>query len=109
MSGASIEPGTEWTDVDNRGPCIFCGGTEEGYAKKDERGKWHPACWKCVKPKKQFPPQIRRKPTPKEDTNQTLEDKSNANSINRTLRTRRTKLVTGKPTRVRRDEVGSNG
>jgi hypothetical protein len=54
-----IEPGCEWTDPDHRGVCGFCGGEEGGYAKKDAKGVWQPACWPCVKPLKQLVPEKR--------------------------------------------------
>lgn len=68
MTATIIEPGTEWTDVDNRGECIFCGGIEGGYAKKDIKGAWHPACWDCVRPKNPpKPPEPRKKLPPPPD------------------------------------------
>lgn len=51
MGPTIIEPGTEHTEPDNRGKCGFCKEEENGYAMKDTKGKWRPACWKCVKPK----------------------------------------------------------
>lgn len=40
----------EYTTPENRGKCFFCGGTEEGYAKRDGKGDYRPSCWSCVKP-----------------------------------------------------------
>lgn len=40
----------EYTGPENRGVCGFCGGEEGGYAKKDDNGKFRPACWPCVRP-----------------------------------------------------------
>ena len=55
-----IESGTEYTTPENRGICGFCGKEENGYAKRDENGKWQPACWPCVKPKGPRPPTEKR-------------------------------------------------
>ena len=42
---------TAHTSPEDRGKCGFCDKEENGYAKKDENGKWQAACWECVKPK----------------------------------------------------------
>ncbi len=55
-----IEPGCEWTSPENRGVCGFCGGEEGGYAKRDENGKWQPACWPCVRPATSEATQLKR-------------------------------------------------
>lgn len=57
-----IEPGTEYTTPENRGVCSFCGREENGYAKKDAKGNWQPACWPCVKPESSGAAQPKRNP-----------------------------------------------
>ena len=46
-----MDPALVYTFPEDRGKCGFCGKEENGYAKKDENGKWQAACWECVKPK----------------------------------------------------------
>lgn len=41
---------TAYTFPEDRGVCGFCGKEENGYAKKDAKGNWQPACWPCVRP-----------------------------------------------------------
>lgn len=41
---------TDYTFPTSRDTCGFCGKEENGYAKKDSNGRWHAACWLCVKP-----------------------------------------------------------
>lgn len=37
-----------YTFPDARGICGFCGGEENGYAKRDDNGKMKAACWSCI-------------------------------------------------------------
>lgn len=46
------EQALDYTTPENRDTCGFCGGTENGYAKKDANGEWQAACWMCVRPEK---------------------------------------------------------
>ena len=46
----------EWTET--HGPCFFCFKTEEGYARKDEKGAYQPACFACAKKPYAQPPQF---------------------------------------------------
>jgi hypothetical protein len=55
----NIDAGLEYTFPGARGICGFCGGEEGGYAKRDDKGVWQPACWPCVKPPKSIVPQKR--------------------------------------------------
>lgn len=57
-----VEPGCEYTTPENRGVCGFCGGEEGGYAKRGPDGKFHAACWPCVKPEGTGAAQTKRKP-----------------------------------------------
>ena len=50
-----------YTFPEERGVCGFCGKEENGYAKKDENGKWQAACWKCVRPEGAGAAQPKRK------------------------------------------------
>lgn len=36
-----------WTLVN--GECFFCHKTEHGYALKDDKEEFQPACWQCCK------------------------------------------------------------
>lgn len=54
----SVEEGTEHTD--KLGKCGFCKKEEGGYAKRDTKGNWRPACWPCVRPVKTSEPKIRK-------------------------------------------------
>lgn len=54
-----IESGVAY---DNHERCL-CGKPEQGYAMKGPDGKYHPACWNCVRPKNPSPsPTIKPKP-----------------------------------------------
>ena len=76
MPPRDIEPGTEWG---LRGKCFFCPGPEGGYAKKDDKGRWHPACWDCVRLENPPPPPKPKKkpvykPAEEEDASSTNSD-----------------------------------
>jgi hypothetical protein len=45
-----VDLATAHTSPEDRGKCGFCDKEENGYAKKDENGKWQASCWKYVKP-----------------------------------------------------------
>lgn len=53
----AVEQGTEYN---NNTKCHFCRKDQEGYAKQDRKGNWHPACWSCVKPAQINEPKNRR-------------------------------------------------
>ena len=61
MPLADLVKALEWTSPEDRGICGFCGKEENGYAKKDDKGKWLSACWDCVRPASAGAPQPKRK------------------------------------------------
>lgn len=110
---STIEPGTEWTAPDNRGTCKFCGEEENGYAKQDAKGKWHPACWLCVKPKNPPAPMKPRKKivTPPAEiiAEPVKQEKTIATDSSSPLHKGRTKLAPGMRPSVQRRKVRTNG
>jgi hypothetical protein len=55
-----MDPALVYTFPEDRGKCGFCGGEENGYAKRDANGKWQAACWKCVRPESSSATQVKR-------------------------------------------------
>jgi hypothetical protein len=53
---------TDYTFPENRGTCGFCGEPEDGYAKKDNAGRFQAACWPCINKDRVISDQPKRKP-----------------------------------------------